>query len=461
MAVLGMKGSGSFADGERPYSYREAIMYLFPNGDAPLTALMSKMGRDEALTDPEFYWYDKGLPVYRSTMRAVGEGTALPTNGATIALGAGTTSTISIRIQPNGGTADDTSIIKVGHVLYNETANENYLVLKKASSGGTNYLICQRNIGALYTIGSTDPLTTSGAAGTGNELSIVGSGFPEGAELGAAIAYQPRRYVNYSQIFRTPLFLTRTALKTRLRWDSEGPYKEAKREALRIHGTELERAFMFGRSSRQTSFTNPDAPLDVTATGQPLRTMSGVLSFLATATTTSVSAHTDLATLNSGNLTEDIADDFFEETFRFGSPTKLGLVGSTALNALTKMAKNKMEIQAVPRDQTYGMRITSLISPFGELMLVNHPLLSHNAAWRQDLYVIDTDFLRYRYVTDTVFLTNRQSPGQDATKDEYLTECSLEMHHGGAAPDTSDSSLDTTTGDAAHGRLSGIANYVG
>jgi hypothetical protein len=52
-AFLGMRGTGDWATDERPKSWREAILMLYPNGDAPLTAILSKMG-EEKVTDPEF-----------------------------------------------------------------------------------------------------------------------------------------------------------------------------------------------------------------------------------------------------------------------------------------------------------------------------------------------------------------------------------------------------------------------
>ena len=47
-ATLGLRGSGAFSSDERPQNWREKILQLFPNGEAPLTALVSmlrKIGR--------------------------------------------------------------------------------------------------------------------------------------------------------------------------------------------------------------------------------------------------------------------------------------------------------------------------------------------------------------------------------------------------------------------------------
>ena len=53
MAFLGMRGTGDFVDEQRPKNWREKILQLYPNGDAPLTAILSKM-KEESTDDPEF-----------------------------------------------------------------------------------------------------------------------------------------------------------------------------------------------------------------------------------------------------------------------------------------------------------------------------------------------------------------------------------------------------------------------
>src|SRR5207247_1905492 len=129
-------------------------------------------------------------------------------------------------------------------------------------------------------------------------------------------------------------------------------------------------------------------------------------------------------------------DQWLEEVFRFGSSEKLCFAGSTALNVLNQLAKNKMTIQAVPTDRTYGMNLTRYTTPFGDLLLKQHPLMSHNPTWRKDLMVIDVTHLKLRVLDDTTFLRNRQSPGQDASIDEFLTELGLETRFSGRTSDS-------------------------
>ena len=51
---LGMRGTGDWATYQRPENWRETILYLYPNGSAPLTAILSKL-REERVDDPIFH----------------------------------------------------------------------------------------------------------------------------------------------------------------------------------------------------------------------------------------------------------------------------------------------------------------------------------------------------------------------------------------------------------------------
>jgi len=449
MAVLGMRGTGNFTSVERPQNFRQAIGLLYPNGDAPLTAFLSRM-KEEATDDPQFHWFEKGLPLQSANV--IGAATTNPpASGDDI--GTASTADCYLLVKPTGASSNDASIFKPGHVIRNQTSGENLLVLAVDTTNNT--IKCRRDIG---NVNATNPAIT-GDSSAGDEIVIVGSGFPEGAPIGTSIGYAPTRYYNFTQIYRTPLSITRTARKTRLRTDDSGPYREAKREAGQIHAVEMEKSFLYGEREEITSLSGPASPLDSTSSGQPLRLTRGMVNWLPTATTSSVSVHTNLTSYNSGALTETIWEAFLESVFRYGSKEKLAFCGSTALMALNAMAKNKGVINLSPGERVYGFKLMECQTPFGTLMLYNHPLLTENSTWRKDLFVIDLDKIRYRYIDDTQFLKNRQSPGDDCTKDEFLTEAGLEVQFNGTTPDNS--SPNTIATQCAHGRMSGIASYAG
>ena len=469
VAVLGIRGTGSFGTAEEPLNWRQQILYQFPNGEAPLTALLSKI-RSEGTNDPTFNWFEKTLPVQRGMILGASNTlSGAPTSGVGITGGSSIYMALTIvpdgQLQPPGPT-NDVSMIKVGHTIYNQVGDELYLVTKVDAAGG--FIIVQRNIG-----GRNPATFPNVGAGTGTPLAngdtlfIAGSAFPEGAAVGTAIAYPPAKYSNYTQIFRTPAYFTRTARKTALRWDTSGPYYDGIREALREHSIEMEKAFWWGEKQLITpamagfAGANYDTTAGMTiTTNTPARFTRGIVRWLPTVTTTSVSVHTDLTQFSGGVITETIWDQFCEEAFRYGSREKVAFAGSTAINNLTQMAKNKSTIETVPTDQTYGMHMVKYLTPFGALYIVNHPLFSNDPVWRKDLCIVDFDKVNFRYITDTKLRKNVQNPGQDASIDEFLTEAGLEVHFSGLTTMDADSPSQIPT-PAAHARLKGIAQYGG
>jgi hypothetical protein len=445
-AILGMVGTGQFTDDERPRNWRQGINLVFPNGDAPLTAILSMMP-DERTDDPDFRWFEKGLP----TQRAITQGaktTDPPAPGDDVAAG-----------QADGATAyllvTDPTIFLPGQVLMNLATEENLLVISVSTTNSS--VAVRRDHGNKF---ATNPAIT-GDPVTGDAILVVGNGSPEGADSRDAQVFQPYRHYNLTQIFRNSLEFTRTALRTRLRYDREGPYLEAQREAYQLHSLDLERALLLGERSEVTAIAGGTGNLIGVSAGKPLRTTRGMLNWLPaiSQSPTVPSVHWDIGTAFSGVINEKTADQWCEELFRYGNDEKLVLCGGTFLNAWNRMAKNKFTIEAVPTDQTYGLALTRYLTPFGSLLFRQHPLLSTDPVLRKDAFALDVEFLKLRVLDDTEFKQNVQGNGIDGHKDEFLTELGLEVHFSGAAPSTA-GGLPGTPGPAAHGRMKGVTDYA-
>ena len=289
-----------------------------------------------------------------------------------------------------------------GTVLYHDQDGEIMLVVSDPATDTT--INVQRGWGTV----------AAGALANSDGLTIIGNVHEEGAKPPTAKTYAATKQTNYTEIFRLPLYLTRTARKTKLRWDNTGPYREAKREALSLYSIEQEKAFINGNAVETTG-----------SAGLPLRMTGGVKSFL----TSNIKGGTNDTVFNvNGTLDEDGLDNICENIFRYGSNEKLVLCGSTFLRAITTLGKRNGTLNMVPQDRIYGMKVVEYITAFGSLMLKNHPLFSQHTLWRQDALVLDTNNLLYRYLDDTMFIKNRQDPGEDASKDEYLGECGMEVY---------------------------------
>lgn len=370
-AVLGLRGTGSVDSDARPKNYREGILLLFPNASAPLTALLSKIG-EEVTDDPEFKWFQKGLPNQVLTVSG-SHGSTL----TTIALSSG-----------------DNKKAKAGSVLLVPSTGEILWVLDSSTADQITVDRAQGSVAAA-TIPASEPLL------------VIGSVHQEGAAVPEAITYDPTVVSNYTQIFRNVLNITNTFAATRIRYADGQFMKEARREVLELHSIEMERAFLFGAKTEDTSGENP------------ARSTGGLNYFV----TTNVEDF-------EGTVAIDDWEDFLEDVFEDGSSEKLALVGNRALNTLNKIARENYTVSATPESTTYGMKMTQWITPYGTLQIKQHPLLSKDG-FEDWGFIIDVAKLKYRPLRgrDTAYIENVQNPGDDAVKNEFKTECGLEINH--------------------------------
>jgi hypothetical protein len=181
-----------------------------------------------------------------------------------------------------------------------------------------------------------------------------------------------------------------------------------------MHAIEREMAYIFGTGVEDTSGAQPE------------RTTKGFISLVSTNVTDFADAF-DI----------DTWESFLEDVFEDGSNEKLMLAGNTALTIINKIARIHGEIQMTPTTETYGLMMDRYRTPYGYLMIRQHPLFSKNPTFRDWGIVVDTQFLVDRTLSggginrDTNYLENRQSNGDDATKDEWLTESGLELQFEG------------------------------
>jgi len=372
--VLGLRGTGSWSADERPKNYRELILLLFPNSPLSLTALMSKL-QVRATNDPEFKIFTKNLPTQR-----------------VLVSGSQTSGDTAIETQGSGAAI----ALKKGHSLINERTLEVIWVTVDPTTP-FNAFTAARGKGSV-----------AAAMNDGDGLLIVGSHHQEGAAVPTAITFEPSVINNYTQIFRTSLHLTNTAKATNLRTGSD--LEERQRETLEIHAIEREMAYVFGTGVEDTSGAQPE------------RTTKGFISLV----TTNVK---DFA----GAVDIDSWESFMEDVFEDGSSEKLLLAGNTAITNINKVARIHGEIQMTPMSETYGMMLDRYRTPYGFLQIRQHPLFSKNATFRTWGIVVDPEYLADRILSgngvnrDTNYLENRQNAGDDATKDEWLTESGLEL----------------------------------
>lgn len=396
---LGMRGTGDWVTNQRPENWREMILYLYPNGKAPLTAIMSML-TSESVDDPHYHWWTKALANQRAALTGVFTDSGLSS--------AYTSGGVAGNVLYARMGADDVDKIRIGHqVMFICSVDPTMRVVGKVTArnkaGASSYVA--------VTLLEADDNSTTRDISDSDVLWIVGNINPEGGLLPDVVMYDPVEYANYTQIFRTPLSHTRTAMKTRLRTGNQ--VAQAKKEALELHGIEMEKAYIFGVRTLGTGDN-----------GKPERTTGGILSFV----------NTNIFDFPSSGGTwlydgDDWLDDALESCFRYGSQEKIGLCGNGVLRGLMKIAKAKGTFELTKMSTAYGVAVFEWVTAFGTLYIKSHPLFTYEATMRNNMLIVDTENLTTRYIDDTSYKPNRQANDLDGESSEYLTESGLELHH--------------------------------
>ena len=415
---LGMRGNGDWVTDQRPLNWRQQILYLYPNGMAPLTAILSMMS-SEITTDPQFHWWTQTQSAIQGAVVGVytdAAGTVPYVSGGTAG------SIVYVKID-----AAESQMIREGHQILlrdasNWTLDVNVKVIGVSRGTTYAYLTCRLleadDNGSGVTLANCDV------------YKVTGNINPEGGEMPDAVQRNPTKVYNLTQIFRTPLSITRTARKTKLRTGDQ--YQKMKSEALEMHSWEMELAFLWGIMTENTG-----------ANGKPERTTAGLINFIRTYAPLNCDDYTANGTysgktwLGSGGGSVWL-DNYLEQIFRYGASEKLVLCGSGALLGLNKLAlSGNSRLQLEPGAGAYGIKVVRWITPFGELQLKTHPLFSYDATTRNMMVIMEPKEITYRYIDDTAFYgegkedkTHPEGYGArrvDGTNEEFLTEAGLEF----------------------------------
>jgi hypothetical protein len=429
-AILGLMTTEQFVS-DRFTNIRRRVFYFYPNGAAPLTGLLSLM-KDEATNDPEYSWFEKRLTQQVSSTVAATGGNGGPfLSAAGTQLGATFTWTQDTNYRC--AVADSTQFrtgheVKFAQLTSSGTSVGDFIGVVTTNPAMTPGFITFRALSPT----NTNAIDNGSTQNIGNETWVVGSTFSQGSyDITQEIYNLPQNVGNYCQIFRTPFSMTGTSIKTSAKYDETGPYKDKAKEHSVLHMIEMEKAYLFGVSRK---FVGTD--------GLPHYTTAGVLSFLAAWEAGTIYGNTP-ATLNTddnkriisltGGINEKIYEKYLERVFRVTNNManeKLVLCGSGALSVLTQMYRSKTMLQARQGDlTTYGMTVVQHNTPYGTIYYKTHPWFSQNNTLRYNMLFLDVPNLRYRYVEgrDTELLRNRQQNDADFRKDEWLSECGLEL----------------------------------
>jgi len=380
VAFAGLRGTGDWATDERPKNFREMILWRNPNGQAPLTALLSKM-KSEGVDDPEFNWWEEQLDAVR-----------LQINGVI-----NTTSVTAFVVDANG------LMLVPGDVLLVETSDATTaeIVQVNGVASNTSFDVVRARAG-----------TSAAAIPDNTYLTKIGNVYSEGSTSPDVSNRNPTKVTNYAQIFKTAYEQTKTAQATKTR--TGDPLKNDKKRKMFDHSVALELAFMFGK---------PQEYATGGSNGKPVRYTGGLRHFISSNVTVFATTPTETTFINAISSVFDYNTEAGNERIVF--------CGNGALMSLNRLAKAGMQVRTEEVVRLYGMELTKWIIPQGTFLFKTHPLLNTHSRYTNSMFVVDPAALRYRYLSgrDTKMQDNIQAPDADTQKGQWLSECGLEIHH--------------------------------
>lgn len=387
--IAGLRGTGDWGVDERPKNFREYILWRRPNGQAPLTAMLSKM-KSEKLDDPEFAWWEEELNALR----------------------------LLVNFSTNFGTTDQTlTVLGTGVLTAQDLVPGDVLLVEAAlTSSYAHELLLVSSVTS-----STQFVVARGAAGTTavpiadqTNLTKIGNVYEEGSGSPQAATRNPTKLMNFVQIFKTAYRITNTAKLTHAR--TGDALKNDQKRKMFDHSVAMELAFLFGKRYETTG-----------AQGKPLRYTGGMLYMLSQYASSRITAFTTTPTESTLLAAVFPIWDYDTEA----GNERICFAGNGFLNSLNKLARqsSSTRINFDGYVTEYGMRLAHWIFPQGDIYVKTHPLFNTHARFTNDAFIFDPGAIRYRYIRDTAPMNNIQAPDADEMKGQWLSECGLEFEH--------------------------------
>lgn len=367
--ITGSKDTRNITQNRLVIDMSEQIGLLKPDDASLLSFLKLAQNKSKPASNPKFEWMEDGLaPRWDAINKAAGY---LSTD-------------VTITVD-NGTYFSANDIVKVprtGEVLL-------------VTAIATNDLTVTRGYG----------VTAAAALVDNDPLVIVGNVNEEFAGMRTMKTTGLTPMYNYTQIWRTPFGVSRTAQKTKLYGPSELSYQQMKKGV--EHKKDIERSLIFGERKEDTTGSHPK------------RATGGALSFL---TANNYDA--------GGLLTQSEFDNNISETvFKYGSKDKILYASARLLSVINGWALGKLMIDQEAKK--YGLSVFKYVTPFGNYNIINGMNTLEGAVYGGYGLILDPENITYRPLegSDTTLKTEIQANDADGRIDEYITEGGLEVRN--------------------------------
>jgi len=379
--------------------YQETILVRNSKGinaGSTLFGLMARL-KAEPAENNEFNWFERD-PVARQILVA--------TTNSTPPVSQGASGTIVVEFTSGQGDAA-WPYLNANNVLRNMRTGE---MIQVSATPTTNTISVNRSFN-----------TSTGLSGftltAGDVLAIITLGQDEGALPVRALYEAPQVLTNYVQTFNSVVELTNAFKANKLRSDAAGPLKTRRIQALERIAKDIEMAFLVGTKQRLAG-TNGYVYLtggvkDAVDTAVPGNALNG--------------GGSGGVSLSTGVM------PWLQNFMTVGSDAKLALCGPTAYSVFSTFANSATNgFRIMNQENVFGMNITAINTPFGELDLAFHPALKEIPSFVDWMFVVDLAHVMQKTLEPLFLEPNIQTPGQDSYKEQFRAKLGLKLRFANA-----------------------------
>jgi hypothetical protein len=376
---VGLAGTGEILLAKRVRDVNPKIDLLDANNNALLTLI--KRLRKKPATDVKFEWFEDVELAKTITITAAAQSSTDTTLTATSAAHAARARAFDLWMVGDSG-----------EIVYVQSVTAAVLTVVREIGG------------------------TAAEIASGDTLYYVGNAQPSGHTARAKVSTIVSQKTGFCQIFEEGWEIAKDAAKTRMYGGPERDYLRMKHAE--EHMRSIDRGLWVGDATTATL-----TPTQTGQTGKEAYVMKGFFPYLSTNT------HTN----STGELTDTEFFTYMEDDFRYGNAVKFMFCSPKAMTVIANWALPQLEL--IPKDTTYGISITRLKTPHGELNLINNKLFKDlndtGATYNYGACsaIVDLESLYYRELRGTELQMNIQGTDEDTFEDQYLTQCGLELHH--------------------------------
>lgn len=400
-AVSGLLSVANANTNDLVGEYQESILIRNAKGfnaGTTLFGLLAKL-KTEPAENTDFNWFERD-PVRRELYAA---GTLAAPGSANLAAQS------LVLSETTGSVGNAYPYLAAGHVLRNMRTGEYFLVTTDPT---TNTVVVTRALNAT----AAQITAASFTVALNDVIVIVTMAKYEGANPVRASYEEPSILTNYIQTFNSTVELTNAFKNNKLRSDQEGPLRDRRVQALEKIAKDIEMSLFLGSKRKDTTSGSTiymtGGIKDAVDSGAPLNALDG-----------NGAAGVDLQTFT----------DWLSTFMTSGSDVKLAFGGPKSYSLISNFANQAVNgFRIMQQESVFGMNITAINTPFGELDLAMHPLFKEITSMTDSLYVVDLPHLIQKTMEPLFLEPNIQIPGQDSYKEQYRAKLGLKLTFAGA-----------------------------